>query len=203
MSNNFRGKIYNSITETIGNTPLVRFTTFAKECGVKAEIIGKCEFFNPLSSVKDRIGLAMIEDAENAGRINKDTIIIEPTSGNTGIALAAVCAAKGYKIILTMPESMSIERRKMLAHLGAELVLTPAANGMKGAISKAEELLTEHPNSFMPSQFDNPANPEIHKKTTAIEIIEDTKGKIDVFIAGVGTGGTLSGTAEILSYNFV
>jgi cysteine synthase A len=164
-------------------------------------VLAKCEFFNPLSSVKDRIGLAMIEAGERDGKIDKDTVIVEPTSGNTGIALAFVCAAKGYKLILTMPESMSIERRRLLKALGAQVVLTPAADGMRGSINKAEEILREHKKSFMPQQFKNPANPEIHKKTTAEEIWEDTDGKVDILVAGVGTGGTITGAGEFLREN--
>jgi cysteine synthase A len=195
----FRGRIYDSITETIGATPLVRLSRLAKKHGVKADIVGKCEFFNPLASVKDRIGLAMIEAAEAAGRIRAGkTVLVEPTSGNTGIALAFVAAAKGYRIILTMPDSMSDERRKMLKLLGAELELTPAAQGMRGAIARAEELLKTFPDSFMPQQFNNPANPEIHRLTTAEEIWKDTGGKVDVVISGVGTGGTLTGVGAVL-----
>ena len=194
----FRGRIYDSILDTIGATPLVRLNRLAADAGSKAVILGKCEFFNPLASVKDRIGLAMVEAAAAAGKIDKDTVIIEPTSGNTGIALAFVCAAKGYRLILTMPESMSIERRKMLSHLGAEIVLTPASKGMTGAVKRAEELVKEIKGAFMPQQFENPANPEIHRQTTAEEIWKDTDGKVDVFISGVGTGGTLSGVGEVL-----
>jgi len=163
-----------------------------------ATVAVKCEFFNPLSSVKDRIGLAMIEAGERAGKIDKDTVIVEPTSGNTGIALAFVCAAKGYKLILTMPESMSLERRRLLKALGAQVVLTPAADGMRGAINKATEILKEHKKSFMPQQFENPANPEIHRKTTAEEIWADTNGQVDILVAGVGTGGTITGVAEVI-----
>ena len=199
VTGEFRGRIYDSITETIGATPLVRLARLAKAQGVKADILGKCEFFNPLSSVKDRIGLAMIEAAEAAGKIRPGkTVLVEPTSGNTGIALAFVAAAKGYKLILTMPESMSVERRKMLTLLGAELELTPAAQGMRGAIARAEALLRTFPDAFMPQQFDNPANPEIHRRTTAEEIWKDTDGKVDVVISGVGTGGTLTGVGEVL-----
>jgi cysteine synthase len=199
VSGEFRGRIYDSVTETIGATPLVRLARLAKAHGVKADILGKCEFFNPLSSVKDRIGLAMIEAAEAAGKIRPGkTVLVEPTSGNTGIALAFVAAAKGYRIILTMPDSMSVERRKMLKLLGAELELTPAAQGMRGAIARAEALLRTFPDAFMPQQFDNPANPEIHRRTTAEEIWKDTDGKVDVVISGVGTGGTLTGVGEVL-----
>lgn len=195
----FRGKIYDNVTQTIGATPLVRLSKLANAHGVKADLLGKLEFFNPLASVKDRIGFAMIEDAEKNGKIAPGkTTLIEPTSGNTGIALAFVAASKGYRLILTMPESMSQERRKMLKILGAELVLTPADKGMKGAIARAEELLKEIPDSFIPGQFDNPANPEIHRNTTALEIWEDTAGKADILISGVGTGGTLTGVADIL-----
>jgi cysteine synthase A len=195
----FRGKIYNSIVETIGATPLVRFNRLAHAVGVKADIIGKLEFFNPLASVKDRIGLAMIEAAEAAGKIRPgQTVLVEPTSGNTGIALAFVAAAKGYRLILTMPESMSIERRKMLKLLGAELELTPAAQGMKGAIAKAEEILRAHKDAFMPQQFNNAANPEVHRRTTAEEIWHDTNGQLDYFVSAIGTGGTITGTGEVL-----
>ncbi|KAA0592191.1 cysteine synthase A [Azospirillum lipoferum] len=195
----FRGKIYDSILDTIGATPLVRLDRLAAEAGVKAQIIGKLEFFNPLASVKDRIGRAMIEAAEAAGTIAPGrTTLVEPTSGNTGIALAFVAAAKGYKLILTMPESMSVERRKMLKLLGAELVLTPAAEGMKGAIRKAEEILAADPNAYLLQQFKNTANPAVHRATTAEEIWKDTDGQVDFLISGVGTGGTLTGTAEVL-----
>ncbi|WP_448192201.1 cysteine synthase A [Azospirillum sp. sgz301742] len=195
----FRGRIYDSIVDTIGATPLVRVKRLADDAGIKADIVGKLEFFNPLASVKDRIGFAMIESAEREGKITPGkTTLVEPTSGNTGIALAFVAAAKGYKLILTMPESMSIERRKMLKLLGAELVLTPAPEGMKGAIRRAEELVAQGPDAYMPQQFKNPANPEIHRKTTAEEIWRDTAGKADILISGVGTGGTLTGVAEVL-----
>lgn len=194
-----RGHIYDSILDTIGATPLVRVQKFAAKYNLEAEILAKLEFFNPIASVKDRIGFAMIEDAERTGKITPGkTVLIEPTSGNTGIALAFVAASKGYHLILTMPESMSIERRKMLAFYGAELILTPKEKGMSGAIAKAEELLSEHENSFMPSQFDNPANPQIHRETTALEIWEDTNGEADILISGVGTGGTLTGTSQVL-----
>jgi cysteine synthase A len=197
-SSEFRGHVYDSIIDTIGATPLVRMSRIAKSRGLKADILGKCEFFNPLASVKDRIGLAMIEAAERSGRLKQSTVLIEPTSGNTGIALAFVCAAKGYRLILTMPESMSVERRKMLKLLGAELELTPAALGMKGAIAKAEELQRSLPDALILQQFENPANPEIHRKTTAEEIWKDTDGKVDVVISGVGTGGTLTGLGSVL-----
>ena len=190
------GRIYNNIVETVGHTPLVKLNKVT--AGLSATILLKCEFFNPLGSVKDRIGMAMIEDAEKRGVLKKETIIIEPTSGNTGIALAFVAAAKGYKLILTMPETMSLERRTLLAMLGAKLVLTPGTEGMKGAIAKAEQLAKETPNSWIPQQFENPANPEIHKKTTAEEIWEDTDGKVDIVVAGVGTGGTLTGCVEVI-----
>jgi cysteine synthase A len=190
------GKIHNSIVDTIGRTPLVRLNRVA--AGLPATIALKCEFFNPLGSVKDRIGMAMIEDAEKRGILKPDTIIVEPTSGNTGIALAFVAAAKGYKVILTMPETMSLERRTLLAMLGAKLVLTPGPEGMRGAIAKAEAILQETPNSWMPQQFSNPANPAIHSKTTAEEIWEDTDGKVDILISAVGTGGTISGVVEAL-----
>lgn len=193
-----RGRIYNSITDTMGDTPLVRLNRMAKEAGAKADILLKLEFFNPLASVKDRIGVSMIEALEREGRITKDTVLIEPTSGNTGIALAFVAAAKGYKLILVMPESMSIERRKMLLILGAKLELTPAELGMKGALAKANELVEQHPNAVMPQQFENPSNPEIHRTTTALEIWNDTDGKVDAVIAGVGTGGTLTGVGQVL-----
>jgi cysteine synthase len=191
-----QGRIFNNITETIGGTPLVRINRLVPPGG--ATVLAKCEFFNPLSSVKDRIGLAMIEAAERDKTIDKETVIVEPTSGNTGIALAFVCAAKGYKLILTMPESMSIERRRLLKALGAQVVLTPAADGMRGAIQKAEAILTEHKKSFMPQQFANPANPEIHRLTTAEEIWQDTQGAVDILVAGVGTGGTITGVSEVI-----
>jgi cysteine synthase len=194
----FRGHIYDSVLETIGATPLVRLSKFASQTGVHADLVGKCEFFNPLASVKDRIGLAMIEAAEAEGLVDADTTIIEPTSGNTGIALAFVCAAKGYRLVLTMPESMSVERRKMLKLLGAQLELTPAAEGMRGAIKKAEELAASTPKSFIPQQFQNRANPAVHRRTTAEEIWKDTQGKVDLLISGVGTGGTLTGVSEVI-----
>ncbi|WP_353858401.1 cysteine synthase A [Azospirillum formosense] len=195
----FRGKIYDSILDTVGATPLVRVKRLAEEAGVKAQIVGKLEFFNPLASVKDRIGFAMIDAAERAGAIEPGrTTLVEPTSGNTGIALAFVAAAKGYRLILTMPESMSVERRKMLKLLGAELVLTPAAEGMKGAIRRADEIVATDPNAYMLQQFKNGANPEIHRNTTAEEIWKDTDGKADFLISGVGTGGTLTGVSEVL-----
>jgi cysteine synthase A len=190
------GKIYNNIVETVGRTPLVKLNRVTE--GLPATIALKCEFFNPLGSVKDRIGMAMIEDAEAKGLLTKDTVIVEPTSGNTGIALAFVAAAKGYKLILTMPETMSLERRTLLAMLGAKLVLTPGAEGMKGAIAKAEAIVNETPNAWMPQQFNNPANPAIHAKTTAEEIWADTDGQVDVLVAAVGTGGTITGVAEAL-----
>jgi cysteine synthase len=190
------GRIYNNIVETVGRTPLVRLNTVTK--GVPATILLKCEFFNPLGSVKDRIGMAMIEYAEKRGLIDKETTLIEPTSGNTGIALAFVAAARGYKLILTMPETMSLERRTLLALLGAKLVLTPGSEGMRGAIAKAEQLSKEIPNAWIPQQFENPANPEIHRLTTAEELWEDTEGKIDLLVAAVGTGGTISGCYEVI-----
>ncbi|MEQ8319378.1 MAG: cysteine synthase A [Rhodospirillales bacterium] len=193
-----RGKIYDSIVDTIGATPLVRLSRLMQDSNVNGVILGKCEYFNPLASVKDRIGLAMIEAAERDGRIKEGATLIEPTSGNTGIALAFVCAAKGYRLILTMPESMSVERRKMLLLFGAELVLTPAPLGMRGAIEKAEELVNEIPGSMMLQQFENPANPEIHRNTTAEEIWADTAGKVDCLISGVGTGGTITGCGQVL-----
>jgi cysteine synthase A len=190
------GRIYNDIVETVGHTPLVKLNRVT--AGIDATILLKCEFFNPLGSVKDRIGMAMIEDAEKRGILKKDTVIIEPTSGNTGIALAFVAAAKGYKIILTMPETMSLERRTLLAMLGAKLVLTPGSEGMKGAIARAEQLAKETPSSWIPQQFDNPANPEVHRKTTAEEIWSDTDGKVDILVAAVGTGGTITGCVEVI-----
>jgi cysteine synthase len=190
------GKIYSDITKTVGNTPLVRLNHITE--GLEAAVLVKLESFNPLSSVKDRIGVALIEDAEQKGFLKRDSVIIEPTSGNTGIALAFVAASRGYKLILTMPETMSIERRQLLKILGAELVLTEGAKGMKGAIEKAEELAKTTPDSFMPQQFNNPANPAIHRKTTAEEIWNDTDGKIDILVAGVGTGGTITGISEVI-----
>ena len=194
----FRGQIYDSIIDTIGATPLVRLKRLAAEAGVKADVIGKCEFFNPLASVKDRIGFNMIAAAEQDGRLKEGAVLVEPTSGNTGIALAFVAAAKGYRLILTMPESMSMERRKMLYLLGAEIVLTPAPLGMRGAIAKANEIVAATPGAVMLQQFENPANPDIHRRTTAEEIWRDTGGKVDVLISGVGTGGTLTGCAQVL-----
>jgi cysteine synthase A len=190
------GRIFDSITDTIGGTPLVRLNRVIPPGG--ATVAVKCEFFNPLGSVKDRIGVAMIEAAERDGKLDRDTVIVEPTSGNTGIALAFVCAAKGYKLILTMPESMSIERRRLLKALGAQVVLTPAADGMRGAIGKAEELAKEHKKSFIPQQFQNPANPEIHRRTTAEEIWQDTNGAVDILVSGVGTGGSITGVSEVI-----
>lgn len=191
-------KIFSNITELIGNTPLVELTKYEKLKNVDAKILAKVEYFNPTGSIKDRIGYSMIVDAEEQGIINKDTIVIEPTSGNTGVGLAFVCSARGYRLILTMPDTMSQERRKLLKAYGAELVLTPGHEGMKGAIKKAEELAKEYKNSFIPQQFENPSNPKFHEKTTAQEIWKDTDGKVDVFIAGVGTGGTLTGVAKVL-----
>ena len=188
--------IYNDLTQTIGYTPLVRLNRMS--AGLHATVLAKLEFRNPLGSVKDRIGLAMIKAAEEQGLIQHDTVVIEPTSGNTGIALAFVCAIRKYRLILTMPESMSMERRKLLKHLGAELVLTPAAEGMKGAISRAKEILSQTPNAFLPDQFSNPANPAIHRMTTAEEIWKDTDGGIDLFVSGVGTGGTITGVSEVI-----
>jgi cysteine synthase len=188
--------MFENITKTVGNTPLVRINRMAEGCG--AEIYAKLELFNPLSSIKDRIGVSMIEDAEGKGLIGEGSVIIEPTSGNTGIALAFVCASRGYRLILTMPDSMSVERRKLLAALGAELVMTPGVKGMKGAIARAEELLANTPGGFMPQQFKNPANPAVHRETTAREIWEDTEGRVDILVAGVGTGGTITGIAEAI-----
>jgi cysteine synthase A len=194
-----RGRIYDSIIQTIGDTPVVRLDRLARQKGVKANLLAKLEFFNPISSVKDRIGVAMIDALESAGKITPgQSVLIEPTSGNTGIALAFVAAARGYRLILVMPESMSIERRKMLALLGAELVLTPAAQGMKGALAKAAELAAETPGAVIPQQFENPANPEIHRVTTAEEIWNDTAGHVDYFVSGVGTGGTITGVGQVL-----
>ena len=192
------GNIAQKLTDLIGDTPMLALNRYSREAGLPEPIIGKLEYFNPLGSVKDRIAFAMIEAAEAAGKIKPDTVIIEPTSGNTGIGLAFVAASRGYKLILTMPETMSVERRNLLKALGAELVLTPGAEGMKGAIRKAEELAQANPNSFLPQQFKNPANPEIHRKTTAEEIWRDTAGKVDIFVAGVGTGGTITGVGEVL-----
>jgi cysteine synthase len=193
-----RGRIFEDITATIGDTPIVRLKRLASAKGVKANLLAKLEFFNPIASVKDRIGVAMIDALERDGKLKPGGTLIEPTSGNTGIALAFVAAARGYRLILTMPETMSVERRKMLALLGAELVLTPGPLGMKGAVDKAEELHKEIPGSVIPGQFDNPANPELHRRTTAEEIWNDTQGKIDVFVAGVGTGGTVTGVGQVL-----
>ncbi len=195
---NTRGRIYDSIVDTIGGTPLVRLHRIAEQRGVKAEILAKLEFFNPLSSVKDRIGYSMIEAAEQSGQIDKNTVLVEPTSGNTGIALAFVAAAKGYRLILTMPETMSLERRKVLKLLGAELVLTPGPKGMRGAIEEAQRIVAETKNAVILQQFENPANPAIHRITTAEEIWADTGGRLDAFIAGVGTGGTITGVGEVL-----
>jgi cysteine synthase len=194
------GRIYNNIVETVGRTPLVKLNRIPESAGIdpSTTIALKCEFFNPLGSVKDRIGMSMIEDAEKRGVLKKDTVIIEPTSGNTGIALAFVAAAKGYKLILTMPETMSIERRVLLSMLGAKLVLTPGSEGMKGAIARAEDLHANTPNSWIPQQFNNPSNPEIHRKTTAEELWDDTDGKIDIVVSAVGTGGTITGCVEVI-----
>jgi cysteine synthase A len=189
-------KIFRDITETVGNTPLIQFNRLAD--GSRATILGKLESGNPLGSIKDRIGLAMIRAAETQGLLQKNTLIIEPTSGNTGIALAFVCAVRGYRLLLTMPETMSIERRKLLKHLGAEIVLTPGSEGMRGAINRAKEILSQTPDAFMPDQFSNPANPEIHRKTTAEEIWQDTAGEVDILVAGVGTGGTITGISEVI-----
>ncbi|WP_418136382.1 cysteine synthase A [Agrobacterium sp. El2ro-1b] len=194
-----RGRVYSSITETIGDTPIVRLDKLAKEKGVKANLLAKLEFFNPIGSVKDRIGVAMIEALEAQGKITPGkTTLVEPTSGNTGIALAFTAAAKGYKLILTMPETMSVERRKMLALLGAELVLTEGPKGMKGAIAKAQELAETLPDAVIPQQFENPANPDIHRRTTAEEIWNDTNGTVDILVSGIGTGGTITGTGQVL-----
>ena len=193
-----RGRVYASITETIGNTPIVRLDRLAEAEGVGASLLAKLEFFNPLASVKDRIGVAMIDALEKSGQIGPNTVLVEPTSGNTGIALAFTAAARGIRLMLVMPESMSIERRKMFALLGAELVLTPAEKGMKGAVARAEEIVAENPDAIMPQQFENPANPAIHRVTTAEEIWNDTAGKVDVFVSGVGTGGTITGVGQTL-----
>jgi len=194
------GRMYNNIVETVGHTPLVKLNRIPASEGIdpSTTIAMKCEFFNPLGSVKDRIGMAMIEDAERRGLIDKDTVIVEPTSGNTGIALAFVAAAKGYKLVLTMPDTMSIERRVLFAMLGAKLVLTPGAEGMRGAINKAEQILATTPKAWMPQQFENPANPEVHRKTTAEELWADTDGRIDILVAAVGTGGTITGCCEVI-----
>ncbi|MBW1769908.1 MAG: cysteine synthase A [Deltaproteobacteria bacterium] len=189
-------KVFSDIGKTIGNTPVVRLNKVVQD--LEADVMAKLEYFNPLGSVKDRIGVSMIEAAEREGRINKNTLIVEPTSGNTGIALAFVCAAKGYRLCLTMPDTMSIERRKLLKHLGAELVLTPGVQGMKGAIAKAEEVLAGTKDAYMPDQFKNPANPEIHRRTTAEEIWNETGGTVDIFVSGVGTGGTITGVSEVI-----
>ena len=193
-----RGRIYENITQTIGDTPLVRLNKLAASRGAEVDLIGKLEFFNPIASVKDRIGVSMIEDLEAQGKLTADSVIIEPTSGNTGIALAFVAAQRGYRLILVMPETMSLERRKMLALLGAELVLTPGAEGMKGAVAKANELVAQNPKAVMPQQFANPANPAIHMRTTAEEIWNDTGGALDFFVSGVGTGGTITGVGQVL-----
>src|SRR5215213_1587658 len=191
-----RGRIYDDITQTIGNTPLIRLKRVSAGC--QADIVGKLENFNPLWSVKDRIGVAMIDAAERDGKIGPDTVIVEPTSGNTGIGLAFTCAARGYRLMVTMPESMSLERRRLLKAFGAEIVLTPATEGMPGAVRKAEEIVRNTPHAFMPQQFKNPANPEIHRRTTAEEIWRDTDGQVDILVSGVGTGGTITGCGEVL-----
>jgi cysteine synthase A len=196
MPEGFRGRIYDDITQTIGNTPLIRLRRVVGNA--KATVAAKMENFNPLWSVKDRIGVSMINAAERDGKINKDTTIIEPTSGNTGIGLAFTCAARGYKLVVTMPETMSLERRRLLKAFGADIVLTPGEKGMNGAVARAKELIASTPNSFMPQQFENPANPEIHRKTTAEEIWNDTQGKVDILVSGVGTGGTITGVAEVI-----
>ncbi len=193
-----RGRIYDNITQTIGDTPLVRLSKLAKAHKVEAEILAKLEFFNPIASVKDRIGVSMIEALERDGKLNASSVLIEPTSGNTGIALAFVAAQRGYRLILVMPETMSIERRKMLAFLGAELVLTPGPEGMKGAVARAKTLVEETPGAVMPQQFANPANPDVHRRTTAEEIWNDTGGKLDIFVSGIGTGGTITGVGQVL-----
>jgi cysteine synthase A len=193
-----QGRIFSNITETIGATPLVRLEKIAAKYGVKAELLGKLEFFNPIASVKDRIGVSMIEELESRGLIKEGSVLVEPTSGNTGIALAFVAAQRGYRLILVMPETMSLERRKMLAFLGAELVLTPGAEGMKGAVARAKQVVEETPNALIPGQFVNPANPAVHRRTTAEEIWIDTEGKVDAFVAGVGTGGTITGVGQVL-----
>ena len=191
-----RGRIYDDITQCIGDTPLIRLRRVTQGCA--AEVTAKLENFNPLWSVKDRIGVAMIDAAERDGKISKDTLIVEPTSGNTGIGLAFTCAARGYRLLVTMPESMSIERRRLIKAFGAEIVLTPAGQGMPGAVAKAEEIVSGNPNAYMPQQFKNPANPEVHRKTTAEEIWNDTDGKVDILVCGVGTGGTITGCGEVL-----
>lgn len=192
------GFIFDNITQTVGNTPLVRLSKLARAHGVEAELIGKMEFFNPIASVKDRIGVAMIDALEASGKLKADSVLVEPTSGNTGIALAFVAAQRGYRLILVMPETMSVERRKMLAFLGAELVLTPGPEGMRGAVTKANEIVQSNPNALMPQQFNNPANPDIHRRTTAEEIWADTGGQLDFFVSGVGTGGTITGVGQVL-----